>query len=89
MIAKTGSYDSGEADAAKNGLIIKCTIATYRHRCRRCIIEENSSRFRECRGDYHSQRKNTAETVLVIDIRITATITADITNRGISGRGTP
>lgn len=38
--------------------------------------------------DYHSRRKNTPETVLVIDIRITATITADITDRGISGRDT-
>jgi len=59
----------------------------------RCIIGENSSRFRERApitihgAKIPTYRLPATGTVLVIDIRITDTITADITDGGISDRG--
>lgn len=59
----------------------------------RCIIGENSSRFRERApitihgAKIPTYRLPATGTVLVIDIRITDTITADITGGGISDRG--
>lgn len=73
-----------QGDHSENGLII--IRMQYRDAGVSGVSSEKIALERFANVDYHSRRKNTPETVLVIDIRITATITADITDRGISSR---